>query len=141
MAGTERIAQVVAEYHHGMLDWEPDGCEQIGAGSQRTAYVDHGSGVVYKLGDDGANRREVRVLAEARAAGKDYAPDATLWTVKLADMFGEPMECTVVAMPYLPHDGSVDTANVVFPEAADLNPTGNVHANGGRLWLIDAGGI
>lgn len=135
------MAEQIATFHHRLLDWEPDGCEQIGAGSQRTAYVDYGTDTVYKVGDDGANRQEVRTLAELSGRGIAHAPGATLYTITLTDMFGDEIECTVVAMPYLPDDGSVEAPYPILEGAADLNPAGNIHANGGRLWLIDAGGL
>lgn len=138
---TETTATVIAAYHHGAADWLPDGCEQIGAGSQRTVYVDHGTDTAYKLGCDGANRQEVKTLAELREQGADYAPTADLHEVTVAGPFGDQVTCTVVAMPYLPDDGSVPGPHPVLPGAADLNPAGNVHANGGQLWLIDAGGM
>lgn len=138
--GTEDTATRVAQGH---LDGEstPMGVELIGSGSQRHVYADFDTDTVYKLGDDSANRHEVRVLTEARNAGKTYAPEATLYTVDVLDTDGEWATVTVVAMPYLPDDGSVDGPYPILAEAADLNPHGNVHANGGQLWLIDAGGL
>lgn len=131
----------IAEYHHGAADWLPDGCEQIGAGSQRTVYVDYATNIVYKIGDDGANRQEVRTLSQLREQGTDYAPAAELREVTITDLYGETVTCTVVTMPHLPDDGSLPRPYPVLPGAADLNPAGNVHANGGQLWLIDAGGL
>lgn len=138
--GRQRIAERIAAYHHGSEDWLPDGCDQLGAGAHRTVYVDYNAEIVYKLGDDATNRHEVQVLTAAHQAGRDYAPPVDLFEVTATDIFGEPMSCTVVAMPYLPEDGSVEHDGVVFPEAADFN-TDNVVAHGGRLWLIDAGGM
>ena len=135
------MAEQIAAFHHGAADWEPDGCEQIGTGSQRTAYADHGTDTVYKIGDDGANRQEVRTLADLRERGIGHAPAATLHEVTIVDGYGETVTCTVVAMPYLPDDGSVPRPYPVLEGAADLNPAGNVHSNGGQLWLIDAGGM
>jgi hypothetical protein len=139
--GTADIAEQIAGFQHGALDWEPDGCEQIGAGSQRTVYVDHATDTVYKIGDDSANRQEVRTLTALRERGVAHAPAATLYETSIVDGYGETITCTVVAMPYLPDDGSVPGPYPLLEGAADLNPHGNVHANGGRLWLIDAGGL
>lgn len=138
MTGTQGTAELIAAVHHGSAEsWD---VEQIGAGSQRTAYLAE-DGIVYKIGDDGANRQEVAALATIRERGDDYAPDADLYEVTTTDVHGDAITCTVVAMPYLPEDGSVTGDRPIFAEAADLNPHGNVHANGGRLWLIDAGGL
>ncbi|MER7331719.1 MULTISPECIES: hypothetical protein [unclassified Micromonospora] len=139
--GDQGTADRIAHYHHGLADWLPDRCEHIGQGSQRTVYVDHNTGTVYKMGDDGANRQEVCTLAELRARGVDHAPRATLHEVTVPDGYGDTIACTVVAMPYLPDDGSVPRPYPILEGAADFNPNGNVHANGGQLWLIDAGGL
>ncbi|WP_431728556.1 hypothetical protein [Verrucosispora sp. TAA-831] len=139
--GSAATAELIAQHHHGLTDWEPDGCEQIGAGSQRTVYVDHTTGTVYKIGDDSANRQEVRTLTDLRDRGVKHAPDAALHVVTVHDPYDGDQEITVVAMPYLPDDGSVPGPYPLLEGAADLNPHGNVHANGGQLWLIDAGGL
>jgi hypothetical protein len=80
--GFERRAAEIAEYHLNGV-WMPADMGLIGTGSQRTVYVDYLTDTVYKVGDDGANRQEVRTFAELRADGVDYAPDATLWTVQV----------------------------------------------------------
>lgn len=140
--GSQQRAALAAEYHHDAAGaQEYDSLEYLAAGSQRTVYLDHHAGIVYKLGDDSANRREVRVLAELRARGVTHAPEATLYEVTLTDQWGDTMTCTVVAMPYLPDDGSMPRPYPLLEGAADLNPYGNVHAHGGQLWLIDAGGL
>lgn len=141
LIGDASTAERIAHYHHGLADWEPDGCEQIGAGSQRTVYVDHNAEVVYKIGDADANRREVSTLAGLRERGVAHAPAATLHIVTITDPHDGDQEVTVVAMPWLPDDGSVPGPYPLLEGAADLNPHGNVHANNGRLWLIDAGGL
>ncbi len=117
------------------------GAVEVGRGSHRTAYLDQAANVVYKVGHAGANRQEVRVLAELRAKGEAHAPAATLHEVMFTDWCGQEVEAAVVAMPYLPDDGSVPGPYPVLEGAADFNEHGNVHANGGRLWLIDAGGL
>lgn len=141
--GDENSARIIAEGHYASdeeylrrrdLGEEllPEWIEQIGAGSQRTIYLDHDTQVVYKIGHDSANRHEVRMLGVARERGADYAPDATLYEIN---------GVTVVAMPYLPDDGSMgDDQYPIFPEACDLNPD-NIHAHAGQYWLIDAGGM
>lgn len=139
--GNADTAERIAYYHHGLLDWAPDGCEQIGAGSQRTVYVDYDTDTVYKVGDDGANRQEVRTLTELRERGVAHAPAASLYELTIPDGYGDTITCTVVAMPYLPDDGSVEGPYPLLDGAADLNPHGNIHSNGGQLWLIDAGGM
>lgn len=141
MIGDPTTAEQIAAYHHGSESALPDGCDQIGSGSQRTVYVDYVADVVYKIGDDRANRQEVRTLTSLRRRGAQHAPPATLYEVQVADLFGYLTACSVVAMPYLPDDGSVPRPYPILEGAADLNPHGNVHANRGRLWLIDAGGL
>jgi hypothetical protein len=139
--GTADTAERIAYYHHGLFERAPEGCELIGVGSQRIVYVDHDTDTVYKVGDDGANRQEVRTLTELRERGAAHAPAATLYELTIPSGYGDTIACTVVAMPYLPDDGSVEGPYPLLDGAADLNPAGNVHANGGRLWLIDAGGL
>ena len=136
--GTLDRATAIAQAHE--LGIEIPGVEQIGAGSHRVVYLDRPAKVVYKVGVNSANRQEVRTLTELRTAGHDHAPAATLHEVTY-NVFGDRVDCTVVAMPYLPDDGSVARPYPILEGAADLNETGNVHANGGRLWLIDAGGL
>ncbi|TDC02642.1 hypothetical protein E1091_00125 [Micromonospora fluostatini] len=143
VVGTAEGAELAAWYHHDLLDWEPDGYETIGAGSHRTVYLDHATNVVYKVGLESANRCEVHTLAELRRKGVDYAPPATLYEVEVPDRFdpaGPPLGVTVVAMPYLPDDGSIPGPRPVLPGANDFNPQNTV-AHRGRYWLIDAGGL
>lgn len=132
-------ARQIATYRHDGVDYV-DGCEQIGRGSHRAVYLDHNQDTVYKVGFDAANRREHRILTDARLAGAEHAPVTALYEVTVDDGWGDQVTCTVVAMPYLPEDGSLEHDGVIFWEAGDLNPT-NVTANGGQLWLIDAGGL
>ncbi|MFY1599841.1 hypothetical protein [Micromonospora sp. WMMD737] len=141
LMGDAATAERIAYYHLDLLDWPPNGCEQIGQGSQRTVYVDYDAEIVYKVGDDAANRQEVRTLAQLRDRGINHAPAAALHTVTVTDPYDGDQEVTVVAMPYLPDDGSVPGPYPLLEGAADLNPHGNVHAHNGRLWLIDAGGL
>jgi hypothetical protein len=129
-------AQRIAEYHLGLVDY-CDEVEQIGYGRDRTAYVAYWQDTVYKIGVDSANHAEYRVLSEH--AGEDMIPPVELFDVTV-DAERGPVAMPVIAMPYLPEDGSVEHGGVVYPYAADFNPA-NLHANGGRLWLIDAAGI
>jgi hypothetical protein len=139
--GSASVAAAIAEYHHGTADWLPGGVDHLATGSQRTVYVDYDAEIVYKLGIDGANRQEVSTLSALRASGVGHAPAADLHEVTVADLDGDTITATVVAMPYLPDDGSVTGPYPILDGAADLNPAGNVVANGGQLWLIDAGGL
>ncbi|WP_033338900.1 hypothetical protein [Catenuloplanes japonicus] len=137
MPGTRAEATVIASAHYLDLDL-PDGVEQIGQGAHRTVYLSADGTTVYKVGVDGANRREVATLTRLRADGHRHAPEVSLFEVTLT-VYGDEETATVVAMPYLPDDGSVARPYPILEGAADFNP-GNVHANGGQVWLIDAGG-
>jgi hypothetical protein len=135
-AGT---ATTIAEYHFGLVDYV-DATEQIGRGRDRTAYVDHNQVTVYKVGCDSANREEYRVLTQYADADGDWrAPPVELYDIVVEGEHG-PISCTIIAMPYLPEDGSVEHDGLIIPAAGDMNPA-NVHAHGGHLWLIDAGGM
>lgn len=145
--GSQQRAEQIASYHHGTDEWAvPDGFDFLAKGDHRVVYVDHDMDIVWKLGIDAVNRREVETLAELRNDGADHAPDATLWTVEVdvRDPWGESVvdvvACTLVAMPFLPEDGSVEHDGVILPGAGDLNPANTV-SHGGKLWLIDAGGL
>lgn len=136
------IAEEIATYHHGGVLDLPNGVEQIGSGTHRIVYVDHDTDTVYKIakeGHDGANVDEHRNLTHWREQGADWAPPADLYDVVVDGQWGE-VACTVIAMPYLPEDGTVDHDGVIIAAAGDFNPA-NVHAHNGRLWLIDAGGM
>lgn len=138
--GSQQRAEQIAAWHHCDIG-DLDGFEPLASGDHRTVYVDHDTDTVYKIGVDRVNRFEVETLANLRAEGAQHAPEATLWTVQVYDpRGGDLVECTLVAMPYLPEDGSVEHEGVILPGAGDLNPA-NIHANGGKLWLIDAGGL
>lgn len=143
--GTEMVAASVAQAHtDASFESLPGDVELIGSGDQRTVYL-HG-GVVYKVGDDAVNRYEHKTLTRLRAGGHEHAPETTLYEVRVTDYslahLGLTPESvvTVVAMPYLPEDGSVPHEGAMLPGMVDLNPD-NVHAHGGQLWLIDAGGL
>jgi len=138
----EAMAAVLAdELLH--VDGEPAGWALLGWGDHRHVWLAP-SGTVYKVGLDGANRYEVNRLAELRRQGKKFAPSATLWTCEWTDGYGDERRSTVVAMPYLPEDGSVPRDDprrqMIAVAGSDFNAS-NCHANGGQLWLIDAGGL
>lgn len=143
MVGSAVRAQELAQ-HWFLCRQPPPWAELVGTGSHRHVFLDRAAGVVYKIGGlgrfGGANRQEAATLARLHAAGVAYAPPATLHRVAFVD-YGETTNCEVLAMPYLPEDGSVPGPAPVFAEAGDLNPAGNVHANRGQWWLIDAGGL
>lgn len=140
--GDHATAEAVAHHHIVGDNDAPDGVEQIGCGSHRTVYLDHGTDVVYKIGINNVNRQEVETLDALRARGVDHAPAAHLYEVTVNDPWDDSeIVATVVAMPYLPDDGSVAKPYPILEGACDLNPHGNVVANGGQLWLIDAGGL
>lgn len=153
MVGTAEQAQAIAEWHTNRT-WDPDFPEEfslVGEGSQRAVYLHRPSKVVYKVGvtldHDGCNRYEHQVLTRLRREGHDHAPVTTLHQVQVTDYTfcsaGVPPETftrDIVAMPYLPEDGSVPHEGKWLPGMVDLNSE-NIHAHGGKLWLIDAGGL
>lgn len=148
--GTAAHAKVIAEWHvNGAWDNAdiPQGFREIGAGKQRTAYLHVLTSIVYKVGDDACNRYEHTTLTRLRSEGHEHAPATTLHRVEVVDYTDcawglDPQSSyrDVIAMPYLPEDGSVPHDGVWLPGMVDLNP-GNIHAHGGKLWLIDAGGL
>jgi hypothetical protein len=138
--GDITTAALIAEYHHGAIDWAPGDIDVIGSGSHRTVYLDPSTDTVYKIGNDSVNRHEVRNLAELRSRGIAHAPAAHLYEVTVTTPYGDEITCTVVAMPHLPDDGSIPGPRPLLEGAADFNPA-NVHAHQGRWWLIDAGGL
>ena len=134
--GSRSVAeQIAVSYFHDVS--LPPGIEDLGSGTHRIVYVDRAAGVIYKIGTSSANRQEVRTLTGLRERGIEHAPPATIYRIDAGPYYGW---CTIVAMPYLPDDGSVPRPYPLLEGAGDLNG-GNVHANGGRLWLIDAGGL
>lgn len=147
--GSGDLAKVIAEWHvnSDLCEHLPDQFRHLGTGEHRAAYLHEPTAVVYKIGYDEVNRYEHQTLAKLRADGHDHAPATSLHDVHVTDytdcQWGlEPRErdVVVIAMPYLPEDGSVPHKGVWLPGMVDLNPS-NIHANGGRLWLIDAGGL
>jgi hypothetical protein len=93
---TEAMWHWLTNGYHG------ERAREIGRGEDRTAYLVNG--VVYKVGiRPSANRDDHDTLSSARAAGMPWAPQTSLY--ELVDNYGDP--CPVLAMPYLPDDGSV----------------------------------
>jgi len=145
----DTAAEVARYYHdapgaqHGRIA-AGDAMELIGSGEHRSVYLDYETDTVYKIGSDRANEREHTKLSEAREAGYAWAPQTSLYRVTVASEDGDAIECTVVAMPYLPDDGGEADAGIdlglIWAYGGDLN-TDNLHVNGGRAWLIDAGGM
>lgn len=137
------VAAEIAAYHHGTCHDLPSGVGYLASGQHRAVYVDYDTDTAYKLARDerqeSANRQEHQLLTEHREAGADWAPPTDLIEVTVTTAWGE-FRCTVVAMPYLPEDWSVEHAGAAIPIDGDFNPS-NVVANGGQLWLIDAGGM
>lgn len=149
MTGDAAHAHTIAEWHTNpdLAEDLPAGFRYLATGEHRAAYLHEPTGIVYKVGYDSVNEYEHETLSKLRAAGHDHAPPTGLHSVEVTDYTDcawglEPKERTwvVLAMPYLPEDGSVPHKDVWLPGMVDLNPA-NVHANGGKLWLIDAGGL
>lgn len=145
--GNEQLALDIANYHHTGDDTR-NGWGYLTRGDHRAIYVDYDTDTVYKIGRDAANRREHEALTNARLGGCDFAPATALYelTVTVPARWGcdsYDIDCTVIAMPYLPDDGSVDHAEATFEFlalAGDFN-LDNIVAHDGKLWLIDAGGM
>lgn len=133
--GYENVAAEIVQYHHNddpsavEALYLPSGVDYLASGEHRTVYVDYDTDTVYKVGLNTANRNEYTILTEH--VGEPGIPTVTLYEIG---------DVTVIAMPYLPEDGSVEHDGVCWPIDGDFNP-GNVVANGGQLWLIDAGGM
>jgi len=107
--------------------------ELIGHGESRVVYLVNG--VVYKVGRPSANRYEHELLTAWRAAGAQWAPATSLWEDR--DPFGEAY--TVIAMDYLPDDGS-DPDEATLAEIRRCAPQTcreNLHTHAGQLYLID----
>ncbi|HEY9473019.1 MAG TPA: hypothetical protein VIS06_04100 [Mycobacteriales bacterium] len=113
----------------------------IGQGEARECWLI--GGVVYKVarwGRESANAYEHQVLSAWRAAGAEWAPATTLWTVR-CPIRGELIP--VVAMPYLPDDGPLDRDAVaqIREQAASELWEGNCQQHNGRVWLVDGGDV
>ncbi|WP_406380771.1 hypothetical protein [Streptomyces sp. NBC_01618] len=130
--------------------WDPDfspyddypaGWSPVGVGSHRDVFLNPDRTIVYKVETQrGRNRREHRTLRGLRAQGYGYAPPTTLWTVPHSTPGSSDTEFPVLAMPYLPNDGTVPRAAHPQAGVVDLGPA-NITVCRGRYWLIDASGI
>lgn len=145
MIGTEHDAW------RAILEWVacPCGCEDheiflsaddpqrtkriIGSGEARTAWLVNG--VVYKIGRASSNEYEHHALTAWREAGAHWAPETSLYTF---DMWHGGTE-VVIAMPYLPNDGSpVEESDLdEIRRAAPQTWSGNYTTHQGRTYLID----
>jgi hypothetical protein len=119
---------------------DPAGWTPVGEGAHRAVILNPSRTAVYKIETQpGRNRREHRTLRGLRRQGYAYAPPTTVWTVSdPASWTGRKVE--VLAMPYLPNDGTAP--GTAYPRAGvvDLNPS-NVTVCNGRYWVIDASGL
>lgn len=138
IVGNVRSVQLLAKH----IWFDDDTACRVGSGESRTAYlVDGDLGVVYKVGRESANRYEHEALTAWREAGATWAPQTTLWTAPAPNPFRP--DLLVLAMPYLPDDGSTpdpgQLAEVrrVCPETCGENWT----VRGGHVWLIDGGDV
>lgn len=143
--GTSEEAQVAASMFVDPPSGDTlAGWRVIGAGKERTAYLSP-TGIVYKAGSEVtavAEHDRFAQLLEGDMA--EHIPPHALYRFTIASRQGEVQTVGVIAMPYLPNDDSVDLNAVriydLVAATGDFNP-GNVHANGGRLWLIDGAGL
>ncbi|MFJ5952569.1 hypothetical protein [Streptomyces noursei] len=111
---------------------DPEGWTPVGEGAHRAVILNPPRTTVYKVETEaGRNQREHRTLSGLRDQGHTHAPPTTLWLASCG---------IVLAMPYLPNDGT--RSRTPYPRAGlvDLNPE-NVTVCHGQYWLIDASGI
>ncbi|MCX2968217.1 MULTISPECIES: hypothetical protein [Streptomyces] len=85
---------------------DPVGWTPVGEGAHRAVILNPARTIVYKVENEaGRNRREHRTLGGLRDQGHVHAPPTTLWAVpNPAHGTGGAIE--VLAMPYLPNDGT-----------------------------------
>ncbi|MEV7465498.1 hypothetical protein AB0O20_03145 [Streptomyces kronopolitis] len=119
---------------------DPAGWTPIGEGAHRAVILNPARTTVYKIEKlPGRNRREHRTLRGLRHQGYAYAPPTTMWAVpEPACAAGRDVE--VLAMPYLPNDGTAPRAAHPRAGVVDLNPA-NITVCKGRYWVIDASGL
>jgi hypothetical protein len=140
VVGTLEEAAAVADWHpeYGP-GGVPSGWTPIGEGEHRAVILSP-SGVVYKVETaSGRNRREHRTLRGLRQQGYGHAPASTVWSVR-SQLFGAGRLVEVLAMPYLPNDGSEPVAPYPRAGVVDYNPE-NITVCRGQYWLIDASGL
>ncbi|MCZ1021413.1 hypothetical protein [Streptomyces noursei] len=137
VVGSLAEAQAVADWRPECSPYcDPGGWRMIGEGAHRAVILAPAGTTVYKIElEAGRNRREHRTLRGLRDQGYSYAPPTTVWTVA-----GPTCETEVLAMPYLPNDGTA--SRIPYPRAGvvDLNPA-NITVCRGQYWLIDASGL
>ena len=109
----------------------------IGQGESRTAWLING--VVYKVGRNSANLYEHEALTAWREAGASWAPPTTLYRCTI----WPDGQIMVVAMPYLPDDGSAadDATLAEIRRVAPQTCRENYTTHAGRTHLIDGGDI
>lgn len=109
----------------------------IGDGESRRAWLI--GGVVYKVGRASASEYEHEALTAWRLADAGWAPPTSVY--HLVDGYGDPV--TVLAMEYLPDDGSPldEVTLAAIKVAAPQTCRENVTAIDGRTYLIDGGDI
>jgi hypothetical protein len=109
----------------------------IGRGEARTAWLVNG--VVYKVGRAAVNEHEHRALGAWRQVGASWAPLTSLY--RGVDCHGDTF--TVLAMEYLPDDGSPPDESTLaeIRAAAPQTCPENWSTCEGRTYLIDGGDI
>ncbi|MEU6351571.1 hypothetical protein ABZ896_19885 [Streptomyces sp. NPDC047072] len=141
VVGTRAEAEVAAGWvpEHSPYG-DPPGWRPVGEGAHRAVILNPARTTVYKIDTQpGRNRREHRTLRGLRHQGYAYAPPTTLWTVP-DPVCGTGREVEVLAMPYLPNDGTAP--GNAYPRAGlvDLNAA-NITVCRGRYWMVDASGL
>ena len=122
-----------------------DGWQAIPGGRERTVYLSP-SGIVYKAGTVEAALAECRRFAEMlRGAMAEHIPAHTMYRFTIESSTMGEQVVGVIAMPYLPHDESIDRdtdarTHKLLAATGDIN-LANVHAHRGHLWLIDGAGL
>ncbi len=115
---------------------DPDSWTPVGEGAHRAVILNPARTTVYKIETQaGRNQREHRTLGGLRHQGYSHAPPTTLWTVP-----GPAHHSVVLAMPYLPNDGTASRTPYPRAGVTDLNPA-NVTVCRSQYWLIDASGL
>lgn len=141
VVGSLAEAQTVADWCPEYSPYgDPAGWTPVGEGAHRAVILNPDRTTVYKIETEaGRNQREHRTLHGLRHQGHGHAPPTTLWTVH-HPAHDTSRDREVLAMPYLPNDGT--TPRNPYPRAGvvDLNPA-NITICGGRYWLIDASGL
>ncbi|MGW2415973.1 hypothetical protein ACWCV5_27935 [Streptomyces tubercidicus] len=137
VVGSLTEATVVANWRPECSPYgDPAGWRPVGEGDHRAVILNPDRTTVYKVETcRGRNRREHRTLAGLRLQGWGYAPPTTVWTVP-----GHARSTEVLAMPYLPNDGTASSTPYPRAGVVDHNPQ-NITVCRGQYWLIDASGL